>query len=84
LWGAALGVQESSVRAGVATLTPEHLRGTAYGLFDAVFGTAWLVGSVMLGALYELGPIWLVAVAVVLQLAALPLLAAINRKAAPA
>lgn len=82
-WGAALGVQESTVRAGVATLTPEHLRGTAYGLFDTVFGAAWFVGSVMLGALYAVGPVWLVSVAVVLQLAALPLLAAINSKAAP-
>ncbi len=78
LWGAALGVQESTVRAGVATLTPEARRGTAYGLFDTVFGVSWFVGSVMMGALYALGPGWLVAVAVMLQLAALPLLATIN------
>lgn len=75
LWGSALGVQESTVRAGVATLTPEALRGTAYGLFDTVFGGAWFVGSVMLGALYTLGPVWLVVAAMLLQLAALPLLA---------
>lgn len=79
LWGAALGLQESTVRAGVATLTPEALRATAYGLFDTVFGTAWFVGSVILGALYGLGPIWLVAVALLLQLSALPLLAVLNR-----
>lgn len=79
LWGAALGVQESTVRAGVATLTPEHLRGTAYGLFDAVFGTAWFVGSVLLGVLYALGPGWLVWVAVLLQVLALPLLALAGR-----
>jgi MFS family permease len=78
LWGAALGVQESSVRAGVATLTPEDLRGTAYGLFDTIFGASWFVGSVMLGALYGLGAVWLVIAAVFLQLAALPLLATIN------
>lgn len=85
LWGTALGVQESTVRAGVATLTPENLRGTAYGLFDTVFGAAWFVGSVMLGALYVLGPQWLVIAAVLLQLAALPLLASLNlRGASPA
>lgn len=78
LWGAALGVQESTVRAGVATLTPESLRGTAYGLFDTVFGASWFVGSVMLGALYQLGTVWLVVAAVVLQLAALPLLATLK------
>ena len=78
LWGAALGVQESTVRAGVATLTPEPLRGTAYGLFDTVFGAAWFIGSVILGALYTLGPLWLVCAAVLLQIVALPLLATIN------
>ena len=80
LWGAALGVQESTMRAGVATLTPEGLRGTAYGLFDTAFGAAWFVGSVMLGALYELGAVWLVAAALILQLAALPLLATLSRR----
>ncbi|MGH8415525.1 MAG: MFS transporter, partial [Gammaproteobacteria bacterium] len=83
LWGAALGVQESTVRAGVATLTPEVRRGTAYGLFDTVFGASWFVGSMILGALYALGPGWLVGVAVLLQLAALPLLATINHPRAP-
>lgn len=79
LWGAALGVQESTMRAGVATLTPEALRGTAYGLFDAVFGSGWFVGSVILGALYALGPVWLVAAAMLLQVATLPLLALVTR-----
>jgi MFS family permease len=79
LWGFALGIQESIVRAGVATLTPEALRGTAYGLFDTVFGAAWLIGSVLLGALYAVGAQWLVGVAMLLQLAALPLLANLLR-----
>lgn len=82
LWGLALGIQESIVRAGVATLTPEALRGTAYGLFDTVFGAAWLVGSVLLGALYSIGVEWLVAIAMILQVAALPLLASLLRSRA--
>jgi MFS family permease len=80
LWGAALGVQESTIRAGVATLTPEHLRGTAFGLFDTVFGVSWFVGSVLLSALYALGPVWLVVVAVLLQLISLPMLAFTGHK----
>lgn len=80
LWGAALGTQESIMRAGVAVLTPEALRGTAYGFFDTAFGAAWFVGSVMLGALYALGSLWLVVAAGLLQLAALPLLATLNRR----
>jgi MFS family permease len=78
LWGAALGVQESTVKAGVAALTPEARRATAYGLFDIVFGASWFVGSLLLGALYGLGAVWLVTAAVILQLAALPLLATLR------
>ncbi|HEV2110841.1 MAG TPA: MFS transporter [Gammaproteobacteria bacterium] len=73
-WGAALGVQQSTVRAGVATLTPEHQRGTAYGLFDSAFGLALLLGSMLLGALYGHGAVWLVIAAMGFQVAALPLL----------
>ncbi|HVA55884.1 MAG TPA: MFS transporter [Gammaproteobacteria bacterium] len=82
LWGAALGVQESTIRAGVASLTPETLRGTAFGLFDTVFGASWFVGSVMLGALYALGPVWLVMAGVLLQLISLPMLAVVGRNPA--
>ena len=73
-WGAALGVQESTVRAGVATLTPTALRGTAYGVFDASYGLAWLLGSMLLGALYGVSPQALVCAAVAFQIVALPLL----------
>ena len=73
-WGAALGVQESTMRAGVATLTPRSLRATAYGVFDACFGLSWLVGSIALAALYSRSSATLVIVAVVFQIAALPLL----------
>lgn len=78
-WGAALGVQQSTVRAGVATLTPEHKRGTAYGVFDSAFGLALLLGSMLLGELYAHGATWLVAAAVIFQLASLPLLFLILR-----
>jgi len=74
LWGAALGVQESSMRAGVATLTPAALHGTAFGVFDACFGGAWLLGSLLLGWLYGVSPQALVIAAVIFQVVALPLL----------
>jgi MFS family permease len=74
LWGAAMGLQDATMRSGVATLTPENIRGTAYGVFDAVFGTAWLIGSLLLGWLYGVSPQALVIAAVMFQIAALPLL----------
>lgn len=82
LWGAAMGFQESAGRAGVATLTPAHLRGTAYGLFDTAFGLAWFLGSLMLGALYTQGALYLTAAAVACQLLSIPfLLGAMRLKA---
>lgn len=78
-WGAAMGVQESTVRAGVATLTPARLRGTAYGFFDAAFGLAWLLGSLLLGALYGQSILMLTAVAMSFQVLSLPLLFMILR-----
>ncbi len=52
LWGAALGVHESTMRAAVADLVPAARRGTGYGLFTAVYGLTWLGGSTAIGALY--------------------------------
>ena len=78
-WGAAMGVQQSTVRAGVATLTPEHKRGTAYGVFDSAYGLALLLGSLLLGELYALSVTWLVIAAVAFQVAALPVLFMILR-----
>ncbi|MEV4001795.1 MFS transporter [Actinomadura sp. NPDC049753] len=51
LWGAAMGVQESTMRAAVADLVPAARRPTAYGAFAAVYGIAWLAGGAGLGAL---------------------------------
>jgi MFS family permease len=53
LWGAAMGIQESTLRAAVADLVPVAQRGTGYGVFSAAYGLAWLGGSIMIGALYE-------------------------------
>ena len=54
IWGAALGVHESTMRAAVADLVPGERRGTGYGLFTAAYGITWLGGSTAIGALYSL------------------------------
>lgn len=56
VWGAAMGVHESTLRAAVADLVPAHRRGAGYGTFTAVYGLAWLGGAVVIGALYDAGP----------------------------
>lgn len=51
LWGAATGVQESTVKAYIADLVPAQRRATAYGVFAAVQGVGAVVGGVVAGAL---------------------------------
>jgi predicted MFS family arabinose efflux permease len=70
-WGTALGVENSVLTAGVAHLVPETSRARAYGIFSAVFGIAWFLGSALLGALYDISIPLLVAVSVAAELAAL-------------
>jgi len=77
-WGACLGVHEAVMAAAVASLVPLHARARAYGIFTAIFGTAWFLGSAVLGALYDISLTALVAVAILSQLAAaLPLARAV-------
>ena len=52
VWGAAMGIHESTLRAAVADLVPSARRGTGYGIFTAVYGLSWLAGSTIIGGLY--------------------------------
>ncbi|MGH6889968.1 MAG: MFS transporter [Rhizomicrobium sp.] len=71
LWGVALGIHEAIISAAVSTMVPAQARGRAIGLFTAIFGVAWFLGSAALGALYDVSLLWLVVVSVLPQLAAL-------------
>lgn len=75
VWGAAVGVQESTLRATVADLVPGPRRATAYGVFAGVVGAATMAGGALTGALYGYSiPIMIITVAAI-QAAALALLA---------
>ena len=73
-WGAAMGLQESIMRAAVADLVPAHRRGTAYGVFGAVYGLAWFGGAAGVGVLYGVSVRGTVAAVAVVQLVALVVL----------
>ncbi|GAA3827748.1 MFS transporter [Nocardioides panacisoli] len=83
VWGAALGIQESTLRATVADLVPPARRATAYGVFAAVLGAAAAVGGGLTGALYDASPRALVVTVVGIEAAALLLLLALSRARAP-
>jgi MFS family permease len=74
IWGAAMGVQDSTVKALVADLIPATRRATAYGVFAAVQGAAAILGGTLAGTLYQHSLPALIAVTGATQLAALALL----------
>jgi predicted MFS family arabinose efflux permease len=79
LWGMALGTQNALMSASVAKLVPENVRARAYGLFSALFGTAWFAGSALLGILYDRSLVLVAVVSIVAQLLSIiPLVAAIR------
>ena len=80
VWGAALGVQESTLRAVVADLVPGPRRATAYGIFAGVLGAATLGGGALTGALYGYSVPVLIGTVAAIQAAALVLLAATRRR----
>jgi hypothetical protein len=58
--------------AAVATMIPVSRRASAYGIFTAIFGVAWFLGSALEGALYDSSIMALVALSVIAQLSAVP------------
>ena len=80
LWGAGMGAQQSTLRAKIANLVPAERRGSAYGIFNSVYGVLWFVGSSAIGILYGSHLVVAVAFAVLAQLAAIPLFAIVWRK----
>jgi len=80
LWGAVMGIHESTMRAAVADLVPVARRGTAYGLFTTAYGLAWLGGSTIIGALYGVSWAAVIAFVVMTQGAAFSLLVMLLRQ----
>ncbi|MEO7263195.1 MAG: MFS transporter [Jatrophihabitantaceae bacterium] len=56
VWGAGMGIHDSTMRAAVADFVPPHRRGGGYGTFTAIYGLAWLAGAAIIGLLYDHGP----------------------------
>ncbi|MFF4181297.1 MFS transporter [Streptomyces sp. NPDC001750] len=73
VWGAAMGIHESTLRAAVADLVPAPRRGSGYGVFTAAYGLAWLAGSTIIGVLYDRSITAVIVFTLATQLAALAL-----------
>jgi hypothetical protein len=60
---------------------PKTRRGTGFGIFNAGYGFAWFAGSVLMGVLYDYSLPAVIAFSVVSQLASLPMLLGVGRRA---
>ncbi len=52
-WATGLGVQDATLRSGIAQVVSMTKRGTAFGAFNGVYGIAWFLGSAVMGLLYD-------------------------------
>jgi len=72
LLGLSLGAQEALLKAVLPGMVSKEKRGTAFGLFDTVFGIAWFLGNIIMGFLYTWSISEAIIFSVVAQLLSLP------------
>jgi MFS family permease len=76
-----MGAQEPIIRAAVAGMMEgREKRGTAYGIFNAVYGVSWFLGSALMGLSYDVSLPAVVVFAVVMQLGSIPLLLLVRKE----
>lgn len=80
LWGIGMGSLESIIKAALAGMVPRDRRATGFGLFNAGFGVFWLLGSALMGFLYDFSLGTLVAFSITAQLLAIPFFLAVSKK----
>lgn len=80
LWSIGIGAHESLMRAIIAHMISPRKRASAYGVFNAGFGTFWFAGSVMSGFLYDFSISAVVVFSVVIQFLAVPLLVLVQKR----
>lgn len=69
-WATGLGVQDATLRSGIAQVVSMNKRGTAFGIFNGVYGVMWFAGSTIMGLMYSHSITLLVTFGVVAQLIA--------------
>jgi predicted MFS family arabinose efflux permease len=72
-WGIVMGIHETIMRSAIADMTSLQKRGIGYGIFNATYGLAMLLGSSLLGFLYDRSMHSLISAVVFLEMLALPI-----------
>ena len=79
LWGMVMGIHETIMRAAIADLTPLKKRGTAYGIFNTIYGLSWFVASALMGLLYDISINLIIIFVIVMELISLPIVFLVKR-----
>jgi hypothetical protein len=66
-WGGAMGALDACLRPGIARAVSMNNRGRAFGIFNGIYGILWFAGSSVMGLLYGVAPIALVAFGLAMQ-----------------
>jgi MFS family permease len=72
LWGVGYAIQDTLLKALIASVLPANKRNSAFGLFYIGYGSGWLIGSISTGLLYQHSRIGLILFAVAVQLLSIP------------
>lgn len=72
LWGSVMGIHETTLRAAIADFSSPENRGLAYGIFNTLYGTAWFIGSMLIGFFYEKSVLWIGLFVFMMEAAAIP------------
>jgi predicted MFS family arabinose efflux permease len=80
LWGIGMAMEESVLSAVIARMTAPDRRATAFGVFNAVFGFAWFIGSATLGIVYDQSVLAVALLSLGLQILAVPPLILLARR----
>jgi len=83
-WGAGHGVQDATLRSGIAQVVSMNKRGTAFGAFNGVYGVMWFAGSAVMGLLYNYSLVALVTFGLTAQIAAAVLFFSLRHRMAEA
>jgi hypothetical protein len=74
LWGLGMSIQDSIMSAPITAMVAVDQRAYAFGVFNALYGVSWFLGSTILGLLYDQSILALVVFSVGIQVLAIPVL----------
>ncbi len=80
IWGLGMGVHESIIPAAVSPMVSPRRRASAFGAFTAGYGIFWFLGSAVIGMLYDVSVLLVIAFCMITQLAAVPVFIVVGRR----